>query len=97
MISQPRLIPRLTSDPLVMGGTRVMVGIEVLTARGAKVIPCGCEDSAALHSDAKRKTSVARNILGEHQAGFWVSSWFDAFTQHTSEKDSSQRSIIEVA
>ncbi len=74
-----------------------MVGIEVLTARGAKVIPCGCEDSAALHSDAKRKTSVARNILGEHQAGFWVSSWFDAFTQHTSEKDSSQRSIIEVA
>ncbi len=81
MISQPRLVPRLTSDALVMGGTRVMVGIEVLTARGAKVTPCGCEDSAALHGEAKRKTSVARNIFGEQQAWFWVSIWFDAFTQ----------------
>lgn len=62
------LIPKLTIDVLVIDA-RVIVGIELLTARGAKDILCGFESSAALHREAKRNMSVARNIFGEHQAG----------------------------
>lgn len=61
---------RLTSDVLVMG-TRVIVGIEAFTARGAKVHLCGYESSAALHSEAKRNISVGRYMFGEHQARLW--------------------------
>lgn len=71
MNSQQCLIPKLTSDVLVIG-TRVIVGIELLTARGAKDILCGFEGCAALHSEAKRNMSVARNMFGEHQDGVWM-------------------------
>lgn len=49
-----------------------MVGIEALTTRGAKCLSCRFEASAALHSEAKRKISVAKNMFGECQAGLWV-------------------------
>ena len=68
MNSQKNLIPKLTIDVLVTGA-RVIVGIELLTARGAKDILCGYECSAALHSETKRNMNVARNMFGEQQAG----------------------------
>ena len=55
-------------------GSRVIVGIEALTARGAKGIASGFDGSAALHSDAKKNASVARNMFGSTELDFGCSN-----------------------